>query len=165
MQLDIDVDLSTLLGFAEPGSVVINDNWYLLARDRDGRSEKVQQKIDRIFKNALMQAQWEATTRRSLDRRRAVRVPLLSRVFVSGGMHMTATDISLSGLCVSGEPRAPLMDIEFKIPGLPFPIDARAEVVSYKESNVIPLVGLRFIGLEKPYKHHIAEYISRRRAA
>ena len=76
---------------------------------------------------------------------------------------MTATDISLSGIRCSGEPSAPVMDIEFKLPGLAFPVDARAEVVSYKESPVIPLVGLRFANIDLPYRQHIAEYVHRRR--
>jgi hypothetical protein len=162
---DIDVDLSSLLGIDEPESLMVNDNWYLLGKSREGRPERVQQKIDKIFRNAVLEAQWRATARRALDRRRAVRAPLISRVHMSGGLHLVATDISLSGLRCSGEPRAPLIDIEFKLPNLAFPIDARAEVVSYKDSDVIPLVGLRFLDLEKPYRHHIAAYVNARRAA
>ena len=166
MDFEIDVDITKLLGLAEEEeTALLPDTWYLMARSRAGRTGRVQDKIDRIFKNALRKAQWEATARRTLDRRRAVRTPLLSRVHVTGGSHLVTTDISLSGLRCSGEPTAPLIDIEFKLPGLQFPIEARAEVMSYKKSAVIPLVGLRFIDLQKPYRHFIAEYVGRRRAA
>lgn len=162
LELDIDVDISPLLeGVEEP--VFIRDCWYRLAQPKEGRSSKVQQAADRMLRNTLLRAQWVARERRTLDRRRAVRVPLLSRLRPERGRPMTTTDISLSGLRASGEPLAPVMDVEFKIPGLPFPVDTRVEVVSYKSSPVIPLVGMRFINLERPYAEHIARYVAARR--
>jgi len=160
---DIDVDISSLLGEADLGPILVNESWYRLATPREDRSYLMQAKADQLFKNAMLHAQWQATRRRKLDRRRAVRAPVVSRVHIEGARHMVATNISLTGLRCSGVPRAPLVDIEFKLPGMEFPIDARAEVVSYKESNVIPLVGMRFVGLETPYRDQIAHYIWRRR--
>jgi len=160
---DIDVDLSHELGDGE-NSVVVDDRWYRMSHPRPGRCPRIQKRMDKMYRNALLNAQWEATRRRPLDRRRAIRTPLLSRVHIEGNEHMTATNISLSGLCVSGTPKAPIMDIEFKIPGAVFPIDAMVEVMNYKDSPVIPLVGLRFVRIEQPYVDQIAHYIARKRS-
>ncbi len=159
---DIDVDLSPILGESETPTL-ISAKWYELVKPREGRAPAVQAKLEQTFRNVVLAAQWQATARRQLDRRRALRVPLLSRVNVDGGPHLVACDISLSGLRCSGEPAAPLMDVEFKLPGTPFPIDARVEVVSFKDANVIPLVGLRFAWIDRPYVDQIAGYIARKR--
>jgi len=162
LDFDIDVDLSPILDhLTEP--TVVDAKWYELVQPRAGRAADVQAKLDQMFENVMLRAQWRATQRRSLDRRRAVRVPLLSRLVVDGGPHMVACDISMSGLRASGRPTAPIMDVEFKIPGLSFPVDARVEVVSFKDTNVLPLVGLRFAWIDKPYVERIAAYISARR--
>lgn len=161
---DIDVDLSPLLGDVK-GPTLINARWYELAREDPERAEALQAKIQQTFRNELLHAQWSATSRRALDRRRAVRAPIISRVQIDGGQHMVACDISLSGLRCSGQPTAPVMDIEFKLPGLQFPIDARAEVVSFKDANVIPLIGLRFAWIDRPYLDCIAQYVAKRRDA
>lgn len=162
LDFDIDVDISPLLDdVQEP--VLVRDCWYRLAQPKTGRRRRVQEAAERMLNNTLLRAQWLARERRSMDRRRAVRVPLLSRLRPERGRPMTTTDISLTGLCASGEPLAPVMDVEFKIPGLPFPVDTRVEVVSYKSSPVIPLVGMRFINLERPYAEHIARYVAQRR--
>ncbi|MEZ4272406.1 MAG: PilZ domain-containing protein [Myxococcota bacterium] len=158
---DIDVDLADILGTDEP--LMVDDRWYRLAEWHQERSAPLQRKIDKMLRNQILYAQWRATQRRSLDRRCAIRAPLVSRVHIDSGAHLVATNISLSGLRCAGEPTAPVMDVEFKIPGLPFPIDARTEVVSFKASSVAPLIGLRFVDLDRPYRHHIAEYIHRRR--
>ncbi len=161
---DIDVDLTELLGGADSEvETLLDDRWYHTVRPRPGRSSQAQAKMETLFSNAMLHAQWEATRRRKLDRRRAIRAPILSRVHVTDGLHLTATNISLSGLCASGHPLAPLMTVEFKIPGMDFPVDTRVEVVNYKNSSVIPLVGLRFVDLERPYVDAIAGYIGRRR--
>jgi hypothetical protein len=162
LDFDIDVDLSPILdNLKEP--TVIDIKWYELVAPRAGRAADVQAKLDQMFENVMLRAQWRATQRRALDRRRAVRVPLLSRLVVDGGPHMVACDISMSGLRASGRPTAPVMDVEFKIPGLAFPVDARVEVVSFKDTNVLPLVGLRFAWIDKPYVERIASYIADRR--
>jgi hypothetical protein len=159
---DIDVDLSPILGDLD-GPTLVSAKWYELVAPREGRAAAVQAKLDQTFRNAVLYAQWQATARRALDRRRALRVPLLSRVQVDGGSHLVACDISMSGLRCSGTPSAPLMDVEFKIPGAPFPVDARVEVVSFKDANVIPLVGLRFAWIDRPYVEQIARYVATRR--
>jgi hypothetical protein len=159
---DIDVDITSLLGDVE-GETLIRDVWYRLAMPSRGRSPRVQYAAKRMLDNTLHNAQWAARERRRLDRRRALRVPLLSRVRPGRGSPLISTDISLSGLRASGTPTAPVMNIEFKVPGLAFPIDARVEVMSFKDSNVIPLVGMRFINLERPYADHIARYVAKRR--
>jgi len=159
---DIDVDLSPILDhLVEP--TLIDSRWYSLVSPRPGRAPELQAKLDQMFENVMLRAQWRATARRALDRRHAVRVPLLSRIVVDGGRPMTACDISLSGLRASGRPTAPVMDVEFKLPGVSFPVDARVEVVSFKDASVIPLVGLRFAWIDKPYVERIASYISVRR--
>ncbi|OGQ89047.1 MAG: hypothetical protein A2289_18715 [Deltaproteobacteria bacterium RIFOXYA12_FULL_58_15] len=159
---DIDVDISPILEDVDTPTL-LDGHWYELTRPRAGRSAALQDKMERTFRNAMLHAQWRATSRRSLDRRRAMRVPLLSRLHVDGGNHLVTCDISMSGLRCSGTPLAPLMDVEFRLPKVDFPIDARVEVVSFKEANVIPLVGLRFAWIDKPYVHYIADYISQRR--
>lgn len=160
---DIDVDVSTLYEHAgEP--VLVSSRWYELNYPRRLRTPEVMHSLAQGLRNAHLAAQWQASGRRTLDRRRALRVPLISRVLPHRGKHMTACDISLSGLRCSGEPTAPVMDVEFKLPNAAFPIDARVEVVSYKESNVVPLLGLRFCKIERPYIDIIADYIRERRA-
>ena len=159
---DIDVDLSPLLGDTE-GPTLVDIEWYELAADRPDRIHALHKKVQEAFRNELLHAQWCATSRRRLDRRRAVRAPIISRVRVDGGPHMVACDISMSGLRASGTPIAPVMNIELKLPGVPFPVDAKAEVVEFKDSNVIPLVGMRFAWIERAYVDMIAQYIARRR--
>lgn len=162
---DIDVDITPFLPGEESDEldqVLLSDTWYQLARPQEHRSYLMQAKADQLFKNAMLHSQWQASRRRKLDRRHALRAPLLTRVHVDGFSHMTSTDISLSGLRCSGVPNAPLMELEFKLPGMPFPIDVRAEVVEYKEANVIPLVGMRFVGLQGPYREQIARYVNYR---
>jgi hypothetical protein len=159
---DIDVDISPLLqGVEDP--TLVSATWYQLRYNRTGRPAELQHKLERTFRNAMLHAQWKAASRRQLDRRRAVRAPLLSRVQVDGGSHLTACDISMSGLRCSGEPSAPVMDVEFKLPENPIPVDARVEVVSFKGANVLPLVGLRFAFIDPPYVDSIAAYVASKR--
>ena len=159
---DVDVDLSPMFGRVL-GPTLVDARWYELMRAHPERSPELQAKIEQAFRNKMMHAQWRASCRRRLDRRRAIRVPLLSRVTPAGGAHFLSCDISLSGLRCTGEPTAPLMDVEFSLPGLQFPVDARVEVVSFKPSNVVPFVGLRFAWIDRPYIDQIAQYIARRR--
>ena len=158
---DIDVDISPFLGTLA-GPTYIDARWYELLAPRGERSVELQQTIDRSFRRAVLRAQWRATSRRALDRRRAVRVPLVSRVYVEAASPLVATDISLAGLRCSGRPSTPLLDIEFRLPGVQFPIETKAEGVSYKDASVIPLVGLRFVRIDRPYVELIANYVSRR---
>lgn len=159
---DIDVDLAPLLGrVKEP--VLIDSRWYELVRKRPARSSSLQHKLDECWRKIMLQAQWHCARQQS-ERRRALRVPLVSRVHTVPGNPMVACDISQKGLRCSGRPQSGILDIEFKLPGLAFPIDARAEVVSFKPANVIPLTGLRFVDIDTPYLDHIHRYIERRRS-
>ena len=142
--------------------ILISDAWYRMAAPAGGRTSIIQAKMDRILNKALMRAQWKATARAPLDRRRAIRVPLLSRVRPQLGHHLTTLDVSVAGLRCHGRPTAPVMDIEFKVPGADFPIDTRVEVMSLKDSPLFNGCGLRFVGLEEPYKNQILRYIDRR---
>jgi hypothetical protein len=157
---DIDVDLSLLLGGQTPQ--LLSSTWYTLVRERQERPTALQQKIEAAFHNALLRAQWQARGHR-LERRRAVRVPLLSRVHVSRGPRLVSTDISIAGLRCSGRPTSGMLDIEFKLPGLAFPVAARVEVANFEDREVIPLVGLRFVDIERPYVEHIVRYVDTRR--
>jgi len=162
-QFDIDVDVSPLLGDVEAPTLV-SSRWYEMVRPRQGRPQSLQAKLERVLRSEMLFAQWCATSRRRLDRRRAMRVPLLSRLRLNEGEPLLSCDISLSGMRASGRPPAPLLDIEFRLPGLAFPIDARVEVVTFKDANVIPLVGLRFAWIDRPYLDHISAYIAKRRS-
>ncbi|MBJ81230.1 MAG: hypothetical protein CMH60_07940 [Myxococcales bacterium] len=152
LDFDIDVDISTILGKSEQ-SVLLCANDYL---------ESENDKPER-WKNALLKAQWEDVIKGEQDRRRAIRAPMLSSLYAESGDRMTTTNISLSGLRVSGRPIDSMMDIEFKIPGIKFPIDAKAEVVSFQESAILPIMGLRFASIDRAYLDHIADYIDGRR--
>lgn len=158
---DIDVDLSPLLGtLAAP--TLIDARWYELVRERPDRPPELQRKIERAYRGSLMHAEWRARRVRNHERRRAVRVPLVSPVLFGRGPRLVSTDISLSGLRCSGRPVAPVMDIEFHLPGVAFPIDTRAEVVSFKDSSVIPLLGMRFVAMDRAYIEMIQHFIDER---
>ena len=158
---DIDVDIGPLLGSELP--MMVSDEFYRLAQPQEGRSSHLQGKLDKALRNAQWRSQWQAAMRRRMERRRGTRAGLLTRVIVDGGRPMTATDISLRGLRCSGQPTSPLMRIEFKIPGLEFPVDTRAEVMNYRGNPDFPWVGLQFIDMDRPYIGHIARYIDERR--
>lgn len=156
---DIDVDLSVAVG----EELQIDCRWYELACQ--SRNAQLRRKAEAVLRNALLRAQWLATSRRRLDRRRARRVGVISRVHIADGLPMVATDISVNGLRCAGAPRAPLMNVEFKLPGLAFPVASQVEVVSFRDSPVTPLCGLRFVNLEGPYRGHISEFIGRKQRA
>ena len=152
LDFDIDVDISAILGKStEP--VLLEAQDYLGQTGPDCPR----------WRKALLKAQWEDVCKGREDRRRAIRAPILSSLYAQSGDRMTTTNISLSGLRVSGRPIDSMMDIEFKIPGVKFPIDAKAEVVSFQDSPVLPIMGLRFANIDRPYLDHIAQYIDTRR--
>jgi hypothetical protein len=159
---DIDVDLGPLLGADDP--MLLSDTWYLMRSMGERFDDDLQAKVERAFGNELLLLQWRASRARS-ERRRAVRAPLLSRVEATSGQRFVTTDISLAGLRCSGRPLAGVLDIEFKLPTLAFPVSARAEVANFQDSPVIPLIGLRFVDIEAPYVDEISRYIDTRRAA
>ncbi len=159
-EFDIDVDVSGLLGVSVP--LLINSGWYHLALGNAERSVSLGRKIDEHFRNKVLHLQWQAAQLR-VERRRALRVPFLSRVQVERGAPLLACDISLSGLRCSGRVSAGLLDIEFRLPELAFPVAARAEVVSFKDSPTLPFAGLRFVDIEAPYLEQVQRFIARRR--
>jgi len=160
---DIDVDLSEILDCEAP--VLVNARYYEMAhRYKNRRQSFLQAKAWLILDNAILAAQWRAARQRlGSERRRAIRVPLLSRVHLDAGEHMVSTDISLAGMRCTGEPEAGSMDVEFKIPGLAFPIDARVEVTTFRPGNVTPLVGMRFTDMDDAYREHLVRYIGDKR--
>ena len=159
--LDIDVDIAPLLGTLA-GPTWVDSRYYELAAFREGRPPALQRKAEQNLHNALLQAQWRALRLRRRERRRAVRAPLLARVRVDNGPDMTACNISLSGMCCSGRPCSGILQIEVRLPGEPFPVDARAELVRQSGTPLLPLVGLRFVSIERPYVDQIRRYVHRR---
>lgn len=162
LNFEIDVDLSMLLGSSK--EALVSSRWYKLLRRNGERPDDLQLKIESSFQNTILKLQWEAALLRwQTERRRAVRAPLLSRVHVANEDHLIACDISLAGLRCSGRPNKDVLDIEFKLPGLAFPVEAKAEVVSFKDANVLPIAGLKFLDIDTPYLDHINKYVAERR--
>jgi hypothetical protein len=163
LNFDIDVDVAPLLdGSKEPQ--LVSSRWYKLLRPSPERPAALQVKIERAFHNLILKNQWDAARARTeRRRRRAVRAPLLSRLQASSGDRLVTTDISLAGLRCSGRPTRDELDVEFRLPGLAFPVEARARVVSFRDANVIPLAGLQFVDIDAPYLEHIHRYVDTRR--
>lgn len=150
------------LRLLERGPVKIDPEWFSLVKPKDHRSAIAQREVERVFELELAYTRWLAAQH---ERRRARRAPIMTRVYVDGDSHMLATDVSSRGLRCSGRPNKGIVDVEFKVPGLAFPVDARAEVVAFKDANVLPLVNLRFIDLDKVYRQFIDTYVGLRLAA
>ncbi|MBN1961662.1 MAG: PilZ domain-containing protein [Deltaproteobacteria bacterium] len=160
LYFDIDVDLAPVFGTDE--SLLVSDRWYHLLQSNHNREPQTQLELEDTFSAELFRLECEAHSRQ-LDRRRSWRAPIISGVNVDPGTHFIATNVSTMGLCCSGRPRSGMLDIEFKLPGLAFPVAARAEVASYVDRPVIPLMGLRFVDIELPYIEHINRYIDTKR--
>ena len=163
-----DVDLSRLYPYPAPrrdrrnkDRDFVDSAWFDMMQPNAKRSAIAQREVERVLELELLLARYDAAQR---DRRRAQRAPVLTRVHVDGASHMVACDVSSRGLLCSGRPQACTMDVEFKIPGLAFPIDARAEVIDFIDRPVLPRVNLRFIDLDTPYRDHIDAYVNRRLA-
>lgn len=150
------------LRLLERGPVKIDPEWFAMAKPQAHRSAIAQREVERVFELELLYNRWLAAQH---ERRRARRAPIMTRVHVDGDVHMLATDVSSRGLRASGRPKNGVVDVEFKIPGLAFPVDARAEVVAFKDANVLPLVNLRFLNLDKLYRDYIDTYVGLRLAA
>lgn len=167
-EFDIDVDVSSLLipelphSYREP--ILIDSLWYTLARPGSQRSRAIEAAIQQCFSDEIRRAQWRAVMQRHRDRRGAKRAPILSRLHIDGADPMVACDVSATGLRASGRPATGQFDVEFKLPGVQFPVDARAEVIDFKDRNVIPLVSLRFTSIDKPYQELIERYVARKSA-
>jgi hypothetical protein len=140
---------------------LMDSAWEQMVKPTENRSAIAQREIERVYELELKLRQWEQAQK---DRRKLLRAPVMTRVHIDGQEHMLATDVSTRGLRCSGRPKKATLDVEFKIPGLPFPIDAKAEVIEYFDRPVIPLVNMRFIDLDTPYESHIQAYVERRLA-
>lgn len=165
VDFDIDVDVSPFLNSDQPftAPTLVSSAYYEAARPRPGRLVEVQAKMNTVLRHAMLRAQWEAASKSRLERRKNVRVPLLSRVATDADdTTMLSCDISMDGLRCSGRPPAPVMDVEFKVPGAPFPIDARVELVRFKEANILPLAGLRFSWIDSVYLEYIEQFICKK---
>lgn len=160
---DIDVDLGPMFQDVR-APILVNSRWYELALPADGRAPEVQASLDGCLERELLRAQWEAMELLRQERRGARRAPILRRLQMDGE-RLLACDISSTGLRASGRPTRGLIDFEFNLPGLDFPVDARAEVIDFKDKAVIPLVNLRFVDLDRPYREHIDAYVSRKLTA
>ncbi len=154
---DIDIDLGPMLGAPRP--LLLSSDHYERARPRYARPRAEQRELERALHAQLLARQWQARVWRN-DRRRAARARLASRVQVSCGKPLLATDLSTTGLCCTGRPSYGLLDVEFKLPGLAFPVMARAEVASFRDNAVLPFVGLCFVDVEKTYLDYISRYIA-----
>ncbi|MBC7794473.1 MAG: PilZ domain-containing protein [Clostridia bacterium] len=150
------------LRLSERGPVKIDPEWFSLVKPAAHRSLHAQREIERVFEMELLYNRWLAAQH---ERRRARRAPIMTRVNVGGDRHMLACNVSSRGLQCSGRPTKGIVDVEFKVPGLAFPVDARAEVVAFKDGSVLPLVNLRFLNLDKVYREFIDTYVGLRLAA
>ncbi len=150
------------LRLLDRGPVKIDPEWFTMAKPAPHRSAIAQREVERAFELELLYNRWLAAQH---ERRRARRAPIMTRVHVDGAGHMLACDVSSRGLRCSGRPTKGIVDVEFKVPGLAFPVDARAEVVAFKDANVLPLVNLRFLDLDRVYREFIDTYVGLRLAA
>ncbi|MCK5687839.1 PilZ domain-containing protein [Myxococcota bacterium] len=159
---DIDVDLTPFFGdLREPA--LIDSRWYEVLAKKAAYNPAVQAQLEESFQRILMDAQWRAAARQRQERRQYLRAPLLTRLESGNSEKLVTCDISTTGLKINGIPDRWLFDLEFNLPGLDFPIDAQAEVVSVKESNILPMTGLRFTWIDPPYVEYIRRYVQERR--
>ncbi len=170
MRNNIGIDLSFSSLYPYPAQIrdrrdksrgAMDSSWTEMVKPTAGRSAIAQREIERVYALEMKLRAWEEAQK---DRRKLLRAPVMTRVHIDGQEHMLACDVSTRGLRCSGRPKKSTLDVEFKIPGLPFPIDAKAEVIEYFDRNVIPLVNMRFIDLDTPYEDHIQAYVNRRLA-
>jgi hypothetical protein len=159
---DIDVDIAPLLGGAiahGDTSAHIDSRWYELAAPKAERPANLQEKLDGCLHNHLLRAQWRLRSIVPAERRAAPRSRLVARIHPVEGEPLVCTNISKSGLRCVGTPQASLMDIEFSVPGTPFPVDAKVRVVNFTPSNVTPMVSMRFVDIDEPYADEIDRYV------
>ena len=167
--LGIDLDFQSLYPYPAPqrrdrrdrDRGLMDSAWTAMVQPATGRTAIAQREIERVYELEMKLRQWEAAQR---DRRKKLRAPVMTRVHIDGQEHMLACDISTHGLRCSGRPKKSTLDVEFKIPGLAFPVDAKVEVIEYFDRPVIPLVNMRFVDLDGPYQDHIQAYVNRRLA-
>jgi len=154
---DIDVDLSKLLG--RPQQHLLDSRWYELAQLQPYRDPKLHRKIQKLFQNEMWHLQWQTALNRSPDRRRGLRASLKNSIFMGQGDVLVATEISCFGLQGSGRPKHDRMDIQFRLPNVKPWLKARAEVVSYHESKLLPYVGLSFMDIDEWVREDIRRYV------
>ncbi len=158
---DIDIDLTSILGPGQcANDMLLDSRWYEMAHPQSRRSQELQRKLDRALDDALRSLGKRSLNQNSLDRRSTKRVSLDLRHDVIGGLPLRIADISEDGLSCIGTPAAPVMEIEFTLPGTKIPIESRVEVVRYNDSKPNSEVGLRFVNLDAPYQEFLRDYIA-----
>ncbi|MEM6558939.1 MAG: hypothetical protein AAF605_04065 [Myxococcota bacterium] len=166
LEFDIDVDVSALIG-AGLNDVLVDSRYYVRAKQPQTRLAAHELRVlDDDLDVQIRWAQWRAAAALRSDRRRTRRAPLLRRLIVDG--HRSdgyVCDISREGLRASGRPRSGVIDLELKLPSLPFPLETRAEVIDFRDANVLPIMNLRFINLRRHYADGIEAYVQRRLAS
>lgn len=162
LEFDIDVDVSALVG-AGLEDILVSSRHYEAALPRPDRSRHEQLARNTLLCEEIERAQWNAIAVARSERRIARRAPLLRGLRIDGGRaDAYVCDISRDGLRASGRPRKGLFDVELKIPGLEFPVETRAEVVDFRDANVLPIMNLRFVGLDRQSAAGIDRYVYRK---
>lgn len=164
LDFDIDVDLAPLIG-AGLSDILVSSELYEAANPVSGRGADLQARLDAELQDRIRRAHWYAASRARAERRAALRAPLLRRLRIDGHASeddVYVCDISRDGLRASGRPRNGLLDVELKVPGVPFPVETRAEVVDFRDANVLPIMNLRFVNLRRATAEQIDRYVHHR---
>ena len=164
LDFDIDVDIAPLLG-AGLSDILVSSELYERAAPCSGRGADLQARLDAELQDRIQRAHWYAASRARNDRRHALRAPLLRKLRIDGHREdedVYVCDISKDGLRASGRPYAGVLDLELKVPGLDFPVETRAEVVDFRDANVLPIMNLRFMNLRRATADQIDAYVHRR---
>ncbi|MEO0811313.1 MAG: PilZ domain-containing protein [Myxococcota bacterium] len=164
LDFDIDVDLGPLIG-AGLGDIMVSSELYERAAPVLGRGIDQQERLEIELQDKIQRAHWYAAARARAERRRALRAPLLRRLRIDGhreGEDVYVCDISRDGLRASGRPYQGVLDLQLKVPGVPFPVETRAEVVDFKDANVLPIMNLRFTNLRRSTAERIDAYVHQR---
>ena len=158
---DIDIDLTSILGPGQcANDMLLDSRWYEMAHPQSRRSQELQRKLDRALDDALRSLGKRSLKQNSLDRRSGTRIPMDLRLDTSRGLPLRIRNISENGLCCIGTPTAPVMDIEFTLPGMKIPIESRVEVLRYNNCKSSSEVGLRFVSLDEPYREFLRDHIA-----
>lgn len=159
LDFEIDVDLSNIVG-AGLDNILVSAEYYEQALPRADRGEDEQAELDRLLRNQIWRSQWRAAARARSERRESRRAPLLRTLWVDGRRADTyVCDISRDGLRASGRPPNGTFDVSLKVPGMNFPVETRAEVVDFRDANVLPLMNIRFVGLHRRIADKIDGYV------
>ncbi len=164
LDFDIDVDLAPLIG-AGLSDILVSSEHYEAAASARGRGAHLQARLDAELHERIQRAHWYAASQARNERRNALRAPLLRKLRIDRQPSASdgyVCDISRDGLRASGRPNSGLLDLELKVPGLPFPVETRAEVVDFRDANVLPIMNLRFVNLRRATAEQIDSYVHRR---